>query len=180
MEELIRKYALENAIKFNGKANPGAIIGKLIQEKPEIKKDMKNISKKINEIIKEVNKIPLEKQKQLLLELEPDYYKKEKEKQKERKEQRKELPELKNAVEGKVTTRISPEPSKYNHLGHAVSFLLNYMYALKYKGRCILRFEDTNPEKSNKTLSTTIIIVLVVALLALVYINFFVPDLNGR
>jgi glutamyl-tRNA synthetase len=150
MKESIRKYALENAIKFNGKANPGAIIGKLIQEDPKVKQNMKEISQKVNEIIKEVNKISLEKQKEEFLKLNPDYEEKQKEEKKQRQKQRKELPELRNAVEGKVITRISPEPSKYNHLGHAVSFLLNYMYTIKYKGKCMLRFEDTNPEKSTQ------------------------------
>ncbi|MBU0615598.1 MAG: glutamate--tRNA ligase [Nanoarchaeota archaeon] len=150
MEELIRKYALENAIKFNGKANPGAVIGKLIQEDPKVKQNMKEISIKINQIIKDINNMPLEKQKEEFLKLDPNYYKEEKEKKKQRQKERKELPELKNAVEGKVITRIAPEPSKYNHLGHAVSFLLNYMYAQKYKGKCILRFEDTNPERSTQ------------------------------
>jgi len=150
MEESIRKYALENAIKFNGKANPGAIIGKLIQEDPKVKQNMKEISQKVNQIVKEINKIPLDKQKQEFLKLNPDYEEKQKQDKKQRQKQRKELPELRNAVKGKVITRISPEPSKYNHLGHAVSFLLNYMYAIKYKSKCVLRFEDTNPEKSTQ------------------------------
>jgi len=150
MEQSILKYALENAIKFKGKANPGAVVGKILAENPDAKKDMKNISKKINEIIKEVNSMSLEEQEAKLLELNPEHFQQQKEKKKQRQEERKDLPELKNAVEGKVVTRISPEPSKYNHLGHAISFLLNYMYANKYKGKCILRFEDTNPEKSSQ------------------------------
>ena len=45
---------------------------------------------------------------------------------------------------------MPPEPSKYNHIGHALSFLINYIYAKMYKGKCILRFEDTNPDKVRK------------------------------
>jgi glutamyl-tRNA synthetase len=147
LKDKLYQYALENAIKFKGKANPGAVIGKILASNPEVKQDMKNVSIQINEIIKEVNSIPLEKQTQMLLEFNPEFHDQEKAKKQERKEQRKELPELKNAIPGKVLTRIAPEPSKYNHIGHAASFLLNYMYALKYDGKCILRFEDTNPEK---------------------------------
>ena len=47
MQDKIRKYALQNAIKFNGKANPGAIIGKLISEDPKIKSKIKEINKDI-------------------------------------------------------------------------------------------------------------------------------------
>ncbi|MBR9702430.1 hypothetical protein GOV10_00195, partial [Candidatus Woesearchaeota archaeon] len=35
-------------------------------------------------------------------------------------------------------------------LGHAMSFLINYLYAKKYEGKCILRFDDTNPEKESQ------------------------------
>ncbi len=64
-----------------------------------------------------------------------------------KKEQKRDLPELEGAEQGKVVTRIPPEPSKYAHIGHAYSFLVNYLYAKKYAGRCILKFEDTNPER---------------------------------
>lgn len=148
LDQSIFRYALENAIKFKGKANPGAIVGKILAENPEVKKDMKNISKKINDIIKEINSMSLENQEKKLLKLNPAHFQQQKEQKKQRQVQRKDLPELRNAIEGKVITRIPPEPSKYNHLGHAMSFLLNYMYSIKYKGKCILRFEDTNPEKS--------------------------------
>jgi len=150
LRDSIYKYAIENAVKFKGKANPGAIVGKIISENPELKKDMKTVSMQINEVLKEVNAMSLEDQEKKLIELNPDHHEKEKAAKQQRQKQRKELPELRNVVEGKFVTRISPEPSKYNHIGHGVSFLLNYMYALKYKGKCILRFEDTNPEKSSQ------------------------------
>ena len=31
LEDSIRKYALENALKFKGKCNPGALVGKLLE-----------------------------------------------------------------------------------------------------------------------------------------------------
>ena len=63
MEQKITFFALENAIKFKGKANPGAVIGRILSLHPESKKDMKTLSKQINEIVKEVNSMPLEEQK---------------------------------------------------------------------------------------------------------------------
>jgi glutamyl-tRNA synthetase len=95
----------------------------------------------VNDIIKEVNKIPVDKQRAELEKNAPELLI---EKPKEKKEDLRDLPD---AVEGKFVTRMAPEPSKYNHIGHALSFLLNYMYSKKYKGKCVLRFEDTNPEK---------------------------------
>ncbi|MFT4343336.1 MAG: glutamate--tRNA ligase [Candidatus Woesearchaeota archaeon] len=148
IEKLILTSALENAIKFKGKASPGSIIPKVLGADPTAKTRMKEISQQINKVVGEVNALSLEEQNAKLLELIPDFFEKENQKKQERKAARRELPELKGAEMGKVVTRISPEPSKYNHLGHAVSFLLNYLYAKKYEGKCLLRFEDTNPEKS--------------------------------
>lgn len=142
MKELIEKYTLQNAIRFNGKANIGAVIGKVLKQKPELKTKIKDLAKEIKEVVKRINQLSIEEQKKRLQRTAPELLKK--------KIQKRELPELKNAVKGKVTTRLPPEPSKYNHIGHALSFLLNYLYAKKYNGRCILRFEDTNPVTSKQ------------------------------
>ncbi len=143
LKEIILKYALQNAVKFNGRANPGAIVGKLLKEDSNLKSKIKELSKDIQRTVKDVNKLSLDEQKARLKEIAPEMLEK-------KKVEKKGLPELKNAVMGKVVTRIPPEPSKYNHIGHALSFLLNYLYAKKYKGKSVLRFEDTNPTASKQ------------------------------
>ena len=62
LERKIRNYALQNAVKFKGKANPGAIIGKIIAEHPELKSEIAAISKQIAQIVKEINKLSIGEQ----------------------------------------------------------------------------------------------------------------------
>lgn len=137
----MRALALQNAHKYGGKASQGAVMGKVLAAHPELKGRSAEIGKALAAILSEVNALPAEKQLAELERVAPELLVEKK------KEQKRDLPELEGAEQGKVVTRIPPEPSKYAHIGHAYSFLVNYLYAKKYAGRCILKFEDTNPEK---------------------------------
>lgn len=141
IEDTIRKLALQNAVQFKGKANPKAIVGKVLGAYPEYRKDVKGITEVINGIVADVNAMAPEAQRKELESIDPSLLVKEK------KVRTYELPDLENAEKGKTVMRIAPGPSGPLHIGHTRVSVLNDEYTKRYDGKLILRFEDTNPEK---------------------------------
>ncbi len=58
--------------------------------------------------------------------------------------------DLANGKHATIITRFPPEPNGYLHIGHAKSICLNFGLAESYRGRCHLRFDDTNPVKEEQ------------------------------
>jgi len=57
--------------------------------------------------------------------------------------------DLDSGLHQSIQTRFPPEPNGYLHIGHAKSICLNFGLAKDYKGKCNLRFDDTNPAKED-------------------------------
>ena len=138
IERSVLKYAVENRLRY-GEAKLGPVINKVLGEFRQFKAMARDIAKIVDEIIKYVNSLNEAELRDLaeklgLLE------------QKEVKKEERALPPLPNVEQwGTVVTRFAPNPDFPIHLGNARAAILSHEYARMYKGRFILRFEDTDP-----------------------------------
>ena len=60
-------------------------------------------------------------------------------------------------MEKKIRVRFAPSPTGYLHLGNARTALFNWLFARKYRGRFILRIEDTDQERANPAFEKSLI-----------------------
>ena len=72
IKKTVLKHALQNAIRYKGKAQLNNVIPKVIGEIPSVRSDMKSLITIINKIIDEVNSLTQEKQRKKLQEIAPE------------------------------------------------------------------------------------------------------------
>ncbi len=138
LEQLIKKETLINAIKFDGKANMGAVMGKIMGENPNLRPQAKDIKNIVLSIVKEANQMSVQEQKNEVLKMDPHSLD-----EKESEIEEKGLPDLPNAEKDKVVMRLAPYPSGALHIGNARMIVLNDEYVKRYNGKLLLVFDDT-------------------------------------
>ncbi|KZX15115.1 glutamine--tRNA ligase [Methanobrevibacter cuticularis] len=141
LEKTIYKYVLLNAVKHKGNANPGAVIGAIMSNEPELRKEAKKIAPLANEITAKVNGMSIEEQNNEIAKFGIVSNSGKKENNKEEG-----LGELPGSHEN-VVMRFAPNPSGPLHIGHARAAVPNGEYTKKYGGKLILRIEDTDPKR---------------------------------
>jgi glutamyl-tRNA synthetase len=140
LTEKLRKAAILNAIRHNGKADPGAVLGNLLGQTPELRAKARELAASVRAVVEEINLLSYEKLMSIATESWPE------ELVRERPEEERKLPPLPNADKyAVIVTRIAPNPDFVLHIGNARAVILSHDYARMYNGRFIVRFEDTDP-----------------------------------
>lgn len=140
LEKIVFKYALLNAAKHKGSANPGAVIGSIMANEEELRSKAKEIGPLAGKIVAQVNALSAEEQasemKKYGVEIE------------EKKPKAKEvgLQELPGTHEN-IVLRFAPNPSGPLHIGHSRAAVPNAEYVKRHNGKLILRIEDTDPKR---------------------------------
>jgi len=131
-EKEIWAYALKNALDF-GNADVKAVLPKLFQHGLQ-KKEIYVVVDQVRGIVREVNKMTPEEIDEKWFSYKDIVVVHEK--------VEKGLGDLKGAGKGMVF-RLAPYPSGDLHIGNAKTYILNALYAEKYKGKIILFMDDT-------------------------------------
>ena len=134
---LIRRYILINATEHGGTVQPKSVLGMILAEKPELRNEVLQLKGDIERMVPEINRLSLNEQNRELEKLGGHTA--------VTKQERKGLPDLELGREGFVV-RFAPNPDGVLHLGNARPAVLCDEYAKKYKGKFILRFDDTDPK----------------------------------
>ncbi|MCQ4153428.1 MAG: glutamate--tRNA ligase [Archaeoglobi archaeon] len=137
MKETIMKHIAINSAKY-GKPDEKAVIGKVIAENPDLKPRVKEVIQLVKECIREFESLSKEERENLIRMYTGE------ERKKEEREHR--LPPLPKAEIGKVVMRFAPNPNGPPTLGSARGIIINGEYCKEYKGKYILRFDDTDPK----------------------------------
>jgi glutamyl-tRNA synthetase len=144
MRDKIFKYVLQNAVFYGGKANPKSVMGKVMSAEPELREKSFQVVIEVEKIVQEVNSMSSLRQRELLEKEAPELLEREEKPEKG-------IPELQGAAEGRVVTRFAPAPTGPLNVSHLLrAVMLSYIYSKKYKGRFLVRFEDTDASRIKK------------------------------
>ncbi len=139
---LIRKYALQNALEYDGEGQAGSVMGRVLGENPDLRSKAKSISPHIQTAVAEANSLAanrgLDHLRDILSTESPDAL------EKRSKERREGLPTLPGAIDGGVVLRFAPNPNGPLSLGHSRGVCINAELAHMHDGEVILRFDDTD------------------------------------
>ena len=142
IENIVRKYALQNSLEYKGKGVSGSVLGRIMSERKDLRSKAKLLKSYVESEVRRANNIAKEHGighiERLLAKENPDALIRKKQKR------RVGLPDLNNAENRKVVLRFAPNPNGPLTIGHSRGVVVNSKFAEKYNGKLILRFDDTD------------------------------------
>ena len=142
IENIVRKYALQNAVEYNGAGQSGSVLGRILGERSDLRSRARELKQLVDIEVGNANYLAknegIEAVRGILENTNPEALNRQKQ------IKRTGLKDLSNAVIGKVILRFAPNPNGPLTLGHARGVTINSEYAKIYDGKVVLRFDDTD------------------------------------
>jgi glutamyl-tRNA synthetase len=139
---IVRKYALQNAVEYDGAGQSGSVLGRILGERSDLRSKARELKQLVDIEVKNANDMARNKGiivvRELLESINPEALNRQKQVKKTG------LKYLPNAIKGNVVLRFAPNPNGPLTLGHARGVTINSEYAKNYDGKVVLRFDDTD------------------------------------
>tara|TARA_S200000501_G_scaffold376747_1_gene432721 strand:+ start:26 stop:1735 length:1710 start_codon:yes stop_codon:yes gene_type:complete len=139
--DAVRKYALQNAIEYNGKGQSGSVLGRVLAEREQLRSRVKGLLSLVEKEVTRANSIAredgIEEVRKELGNFAPEALDRERHK---KNEGLRDLP----GNTSEVILRFAPNPNGPLSIGHSRGVVINSQYAEKYQGKIVLRFDDTD------------------------------------
>jgi glutamyl-tRNA synthetase len=137
----VRKYALQNALEYDGAGQIGSTLGRLLAERQDLRSRAKELSFVVKDEVAKANSMihseGAESVRSLIENIDPEAV------QRTKQTKREGLKPLDNISTG-VVLRFAPNPNGPLSIGHARGVVINHEYASMHDGKMVLRFDDTD------------------------------------
>ena len=144
VERAAEAHALFNALKHDGDADVGAVMGPLMGENPDFRPHGDRVPGVVAPVVERVNGMDTAEKRARLETLAPSLVE---ELDADDEDDEHTLPDLPNVDEHEtVRMRAAPNPNGPWHIGHARMPAVIGTYKQRYDGKFVVRFDDTDPE----------------------------------
>jgi len=140
---VVRKYALQNAVEYDGEGQSGSVLGRLLSERKDLRQNARELMVLVDAEVSAANSMAASQGVGAVrAELErsaPEALEREKH---QKAEGLRELP----GDTSSIVLRFAPNPNGPMTIGHSRGLSINSEYSRMYGGKVVLRFDDTDPK----------------------------------
>ena len=138
---VVRKYALQNAVEYNGEGQSGSVLGRLLSEREDLRQKARELMDLVDAEVSAANSMAasqgVDAVRAELGKIAPEALEREKH------QKMGGLGELPGNTSS-IVLRFAPNPNGPLTIGHSRGLSINSEYANNYGGKMVLRFDDTD------------------------------------